>query len=65
MVVITRKDGLRATREYDLNENLISAAESNERLIKAFIFFALLFNLTLVCLISYNYDMTHENPLER
>ena len=65
MVQITRRDGLRATREYDLNENLISVAESNERLINAFIFFTLLFHLTLICLISYYYDVTYEKPLER
>ena len=61
MVQITRRDGLRAIREYDLNENLISVAESNHRLINGFIFSILVLQLILLTLISYYYDMTNKN----
>ena len=61
MVQITRRDGLRAIREYDLNENLISVVESNHRLINGFIFSILVLQLILLTLISYYYDMTNKN----
>ena len=61
MVVLTRRDGRTRPLEYNLNDGLISPAESNTRLILMFLVLGLVCNLTLTVLIGYYYEMTEES----
>ena len=58
MVVLTRRDGRTRPLEYNLNDGLITLAESNTRLILMFLMLALICNLTLTILIGYSCEIT-------